>query len=164
MKILILIILLIGNAWADSKHPIYKQILRNEPRINKKYAMRLSNVIHKACLKYNVPKHIYTAILMQESRYKLHALRKVTGLLNGEETTIKTDFGIAQVHWKNVKNMKLDIDLLLNDLVYSVNQGAKILAYFKKRYAKKEEKWWSRYNASSKVKRNIYEKLVERYL
>lgn len=168
-KLLILLFLVSTPIWAKSKHPIYDQILRNKPKINKRYAMRLSNVIHRVSLKYKLPKHVFTAILCQESGYRLNALGKATGLLKGKKVTVHTDYGISQIHWKNVKKHDLDVDLLLTDMVYSVTAGAKILAGFKRRYAKKDPIYWARYNCGSRgsTKRDtcqIYVKLVERYL
>jgi len=153
---------------ATFKHPIYYQILKNKPNIDKSYAMNLSNVIYKMCKKYNLPKHIYTAILMQESNYHLDAVAGISGYYNGKVIKVKTDFGIAQIHWKNVKNKKLNIDKLLNDIVYSVEEGAKILSFFKKKYAHKEKDWWVRYNCGQKnIDRDVcqkYKKLVLRFL
>lgn len=57
-----------------NKHPIYAQILKNRPRIDKKYAFKLSNIIYKYSVIYKIPKKIFTAILMQESAYKLEAM------------------------------------------------------------------------------------------
>ena len=55
------------------QHPIFCQIKKNSPNINTKYAMQLSNLIHKMHLKYHIPSRIFTAILKQESNYKLGA-------------------------------------------------------------------------------------------
>lgn len=75
MKTLIILFLFSFNTYAANcqKHPIYCQIVKNKPKINKKYAMRLSNIIYKMHRKYHIPSRVFTAILMQESRYKLNA-------------------------------------------------------------------------------------------
>jgi len=67
------------------KHPIYCQILKNRPKLNKKYAMRLSNIIYKMHRKYHIPSRIFTAILNQESGYSL----KAKGCHWGIEKTLK---------------------------------------------------------------------------
>jgi len=72
------------------------------------------------------------------------------GLYNGEEVTVKTDFGISQQHYLTIKRMNFDIDLLLNDLVYSTMAGAKVLSYFYKRYASSEPNWFVRYNVGTR--------------
>ena len=61
------------------KHPSYCQIRKNNPRLSHIYALKLSNKIHKVCIKYKVPKRIYTAILAQESMYNVHAVAKMSG-------------------------------------------------------------------------------------
>jgi len=160
------------------KHPIYCQIINNrtsksgKTSINKRYAMKLSNIIHKAAIKYKIPANIYTAILMQESRYSLKAKGCHSGLRQETidnkvqliETRICSDFGISQIYYKTARRYKLDIHLLTTDLQYSIEAGAKVLSGFKKRYSKRETDWWTRYNASSRVKRKIYKELVERFL
>ena len=186
-----------GNADAKitcEKHPIYCQIIKNRTDkkgniyINKKYAYKLSNVIHKAAIKYKIPSNLYTAILMQESRYSLKArgchsgLREKyientfqctekqknieckTGSIILIETRICSDFGMSQIYYKTARRYKFDILKLTTDLQYSIEAGARVLSDFKKRYSRKETDWWTRYNASSKVKRRIYKELVERFL
>ncbi len=131
-------------------------------------------------IRHGVPANIFTAILMQESGYQLEAKGCHTGILyelNGIideqkdgmalirfEGKVCSDFGISQIYFKTAKSFKFDINLLLFDLRYSVESGAIVLADFKKRYSHREINWWTRYNSSSKTKRSIYKKLVERYL
>ena len=168
------------------KHPIYCQIKKNSPRLNKKKAYHLSNVIHKATRKYKIPARIFVGILAQESGYKLGArgchrglvLPKCEELEGPESIRIKcknkphdfikeikvcADFGIGQIYYKTAKGFGFDISLLTTDLEYSIEASAKVLADFKKRYSNKEVDWWTRYNARSKIKRQIYKTLVERY-
>ena len=171
MRIVLVCILLCFSAWGK-EHPIYDQILRNKPKINKKYAMKLSNVIHKMSVKYKIPKEIYTAILAQESEYVLNSKNCFKGyveLKNGEdiqytETRLCTDYGISQMNYRNIEKMKLDIHLLLTDLEYSVEQGAKVLRWAMLKYKDKEDDWYTRYHSGTRVLRDIYKPLVDRYL
>lgn len=166
-----------------SKHSIYCQIIKNKPSINKKYAMRLSNVIYNKTKQHNIDPVIFTAIIAQESMYKLSAKNCIRGLTTklrmvkdkngitdldktGEvlvEARVCTDFGLTQIHYGNVKKSKLDAQKLTTDLEYSVDEGAKVLKHFK-RYKKKEKDWWTRYNSPTRSNREIYKKLVERFL
>lgn len=147
-----------------AKHPVYCQVLINKPKIDKKYAMKLSNAIYKASRKYRIPKHVYTAIIAQESGYKLNAVSKITGLHDGKSTTVIVDFCAAQINWRNVEIHEFEVDKLLTDMQYCIEAGAKILAGFKKRYSKKEKTWWTRYHSGNKIRRSEYKRLVERYL
>lgn len=148
-----------------NKHPIFCQILENKNRIDRSYAMELSNSIYKVSRKYRIPPHIYTAILMQESSYVLDAKGCYHGLIKlKKEAKVCTDFGISQIWYKTAKAFQFEISKLVSDLDYSVEAGAIVLADFKKRYAKSEEDWWTRYNSSIRSKRDIYKKLVERYM
>lgn len=87
MKILIL--LLISCSLYATEHPIYNQILRNKPSINKQYAMKLSNIIHRVTRKYKIPSRVFTAILAQESGYKLEAKGCHTGYVHYDKNSIK---------------------------------------------------------------------------
>lgn len=145
------------------------QIVKNSPNIDKKYAMKLSNIIYKMHRKYHIPSRIFTAILRQESGYSLRARGKQCILFEGNKVCGPSDFGISQIHINNVIKLRLDFDKLTNDLEYSVEAGAKILAGFMKRYEARDNNWWVRYNCGtrSSTKRDtcqIYKKLVERYL
>lgn len=81
-KLILMIFLLVNTAKAVdlNKHPIYKQIITNEPNINRTYAMKLSNIIHRKSLEYDIDSNLITAILMQESQYNLSAKRCRSGL------------------------------------------------------------------------------------
>ncbi len=119
-------------------------------------------MIHKASVKHKIHPRLYTAILMQESGYKLDAKNC------GPEKC--TDFGIAQIYYKTAKRYNFDIQKLLTDLEYSVNAGAKVLAWFRKTYASSEKYWWCRYNTGtapfSKIRHIClkYRRLVSRFL
>jgi len=153
-----------------STHPIYCQIVKNKPKINKKYAMKLSNIIYKMHRKYHIPSRIFTAILRQESEYSLKAKGKKCGVTaEFEKKCVYTDFGISQIHWKTVELWKFDNERLTTDLEYSVEAGAKVLADIMERFEARDNNWWLRYNCGfgGTTKRDtcqIYKKFVERYL
>jgi len=157
-----------------TQHPIYEQILRNRPKINKAYAMRLSNLIHTYTKRHKIPANIYTAILAQESMYKQHAKLCQTGLRlqpyyeslydnkpyqKYKKTRVCFDFGISMINFRTAKRYGFDINKLTSSLAYSVEAGVIVLKDFLKR-----GKHWTYYNARTKIKRDIYKQLVERYL
>ena len=159
MRYLLMVLLTMSisaKEYLVSEHPIYFQILKNKPSIDRKFAMKLSNSIHRMTKKHNVPSRIYTAILMQESGYRLNIKRCINNFCS--------DFGMSQIYYKTAKSFGFDIKRLTTDLNYSIEAGVIVLADFKNRYYKREKYWWTRYNTSNKKKRNIYRKLVERYM
>ena len=93
------------------KHSIYCQIKKNKPSLSNKYAMRLSNVIYKMHRKYKIPKHIYTAILMQESGYNLKAKNCHKGLGWASK---RVDEEIQ--YCLNHNNAQFDADFCLNNI------------------------------------------------
>ena len=152
------------------KHPIYAQIINNRSSINKAYAMKLSNIIYKKSKQYNIDSRIFTAMLAQESMYKLTSKNCTTGYKTYPDKTIYkivkvcSDFGLSQIHYRTAEKYKFDVARLTTDLEYSVDAGMQVLSYFKKRYKKKEpDTYWSYYNTSTPSKRKIYEELVMKY-
>jgi hypothetical protein len=84
------------------KHPIYAQIIKNSPKINKRYAMRLSNIIHQMHKKYHIPSRVFTAILKQESNYSLKAKGCHKGIQQPSKKYIETANDVCQVGDSNV--------------------------------------------------------------
>ncbi len=138
--------------------------------------MRLSNVIHVAAWKYKIPARTYTAMLMQESNYRLSAKNIQCGLpykkvakavfsmrgpisertisrhfaaIDKKPTCIIADAGISQVNYITSRRYKMDYLKIMTDLKYSVNSGAKILGDFRKNYGKDPD-WWVRYNCGTR--------------
>jgi len=131
----------------------YRQIVKNKPDIDSEYAKTLSKEIVRASEKYKVRSDIYTAILMQESSYRLAAINPSSN-----------DFGIAQINKKTAASYKFCPKKLTTDLRYSIEAGAKVLSDFKKMYFKKEGyEYWSRYNTSNPKKRKTYKQKVLRH-
>lgn len=135
--------------------------------------MRLSNHIYRSSRKYGFPANIYTAILMQESGYRVGAINESCGKLSITDVgavCVKQDFGIAQINYKTVDSYEFDAEKLLTDEKYSVDAGAKVLGYFYRKYSKKEYDWWVRYNVGTRPKGSVktlwdqYKQLVSRYL
>lgn len=148
-----------------AKHPILCQIIGSYPNINKGYALHLSNIIHKYSKNYKLDSRLFTAILRQESAFKLNAKNCLTGIQEKTHKKIKVcfDYGISQINYKTAEAHNFDLKRLTKDLDYSVKAGAIILSDMKRRYGKRELNWWTRYNSSSKTHREIYGKLVKRF-
>jgi hypothetical protein len=115
--------------------------------------------------KYGLSPRIFTAILMQESGYKLDAKNIQCGVSieTGEKDCVVVDFGLGQINYKTIVAFNLDRHRLLKDLEYSVEASAKVLYDFKKSHPH-ESTFWTRYNASSFEKRETYRRLVSRYM
>jgi soluble lytic murein transglycosylase-like protein len=164
-KYILLLLPTITFGLDKSKHPIYYQILQNNPSINKPYAFSLSNKIYKITRKYKIDSNIFTAILAQESMYNNDAKNCTKGLNKDFELQkVCTDIGIGQIHYSTVLRYDLEPKKIINDLDYSLNVAAKVLSDIKKRWIKKEPRdYWTRYNASTPEFREIYEINVKRF-
>jgi soluble lytic murein transglycosylase-like protein len=158
---LILLIGLIPNLLAKEKpvihicstNPVYCQIIKNSPKLDRKYAMKLSNAIYAVAILYDIDPKKYAAILAQESMYKLNAHNKQS-----------KDYGISQINHNTAKAYGFNVKRLTTDLGYSIEAGAIVLADMKKMYGNKDPEYWTRYNASDRTKRKKYKTLVARYM
>lgn len=105
-------------------------------------------------------------MLMQESAYKISAknVKCGTSITTGERDCVVVDYGIGQINYKTIKHFKFDEKKLTSNLEYSIEAAAIVLADFKRMYGKKDNEYWTRYNASTKEKRTTYKMLVARYM
>jgi soluble lytic murein transglycosylase-like protein len=135
---------------------VTSQVTKNNPNITKLKAREIASIIVKKAKKHRIPKDIFTAILAQESMYKVSA-KNCTG-------KNCTDIGISQIHYKTIKRYGFNKKRLLTDLEYSIEAGCIVLKDFMNRYSHKEKNWYSRYNSSNPAARKRYEKSVKRFL
>ena len=158
-------ILILASAWSFEQTPIYLQILKNKPSIEKSKAVKLSQLIHLNSKLYGLNPRIFTAILMQESSYRLAATNCRVGLdLSNSTRKVCTDFGIGQIYHTTVTAFGMDVNRLTTDLEYSVEAAAIVLADFDRMYGHKESDYWTRYNTSKPSLRKAYKERVKRWL
>ena len=180
-KFIILLMILwlfpiITKAADCDRHPIFCHIKQLRPKMHNHKAFQISNAIHKASRRFNVDKHLLTAIFRQESNFKVTAIGRRKGLvmvsdgrdITYEEQAVMADFGISQIYYKTAVHYKFDIKRLTTDLQYSINAGAKVLSEFKKQFGREDPFFWLRYNCGARGTTNrdtcqIYKALVERY-
>jgi soluble lytic murein transglycosylase-like protein len=130
--------------------PVLCQVIRNNPNIDKFYAIRLSKAIIKAHKAYKIDPKLLSAILMQESSYKLDVVSKTK------------DYSIGQINKKTIDHYHFNKDRLLIDLDYSVNCTTRILKDLKTKY--KESDYWTRYHSFKSEFRNRYKNSVKRFM
>jgi len=152
MKYLIVIFLLFSTTLLAEERvcPIYEHITRVSPNINKEYAKELATIIDKISIRYELNSKKLVAIFMQESSLRL----------NIKSTT--KDYSIGQIHVSNIKRLGFDKKLLLTDLEYSIEATAIILSELKSTY--NENDYWTRYHSFRPSNREIYKRLVSRYM
>jgi len=152
MKYVIVILLLFStvSSLAEDACPTYKHIIRINPHLNKEYAKDLAATIEKTALKYKLSPNKLTAILMQESSLRMGIKSKTK------------DYGIGQIHISNIKRLGFDKNKLMTDLEYSVEATAIILNELKSTY--NENNYWTRYHSFRPSNREVYKRLVKRYL
>lgn len=150
------------------RNKICHKIVTLNPQIDHKFAYKLSNQFLRASKKYNLSKDLLISIAFQESSFQQDIIREVTGLIKEgksfKKVRVGTDFCLMQIHISNIKKLNLDTEKLLTDSKYCIDAGAKILSHYKNKYYKREKLWWTRYNALSSAKRDIYYNKVSRHL
>lgn len=145
---------------------VISQIQKNNPGLPKKYAQTLAQTIVKKSNKHKISSKVLTAMLMQESGYNVSAknVRCGTSITTGQKDCVVIDYGIGQINHKTIQHFKFDQKKLLSNLDYSVEAAAIVLADFKRMYGKKESDYWTRYNSGTKTNRQVYKRLVARYM
>jgi soluble lytic murein transglycosylase-like protein len=101
---------------------------------------KIKDIIIILSAKYNIDPKIVNAFFFVESKHNVAAANKRT-----------RDYGIAQINIRNIKRLGLNKERLLRDPYYSIEQGIKIIVYFKNRYeAKLGYTWVAKYNCGVK--------------
>lgn len=166
MMILVLVSLPLRNPGAavrdvgpNPSEKVLKQIVKNHPAIEKKYAAELAKIIVAKTAKYNVSPRIMTAIIMQESAYKLNA--KQCYNIKGRP---HCDYCMVQINDQTIKRYGFDQKLLMTSLSYCIEAGVRVLSDFRKAYQHRDKEYWTRFNANDPVKRIAYRDRVTRYL
>lgn len=132
---------------------VQAQILENTQGAPPHDPLRLAKAFVASAHKYNLPPNLLAAVAMVESRYYVGAVNKKSN-----------DFGIMQVNQYNIDAMGLSKKRLLTDIEYSIDSGARILAYFAKRYYVQEGRdWVCRYNIGTRKKTSALEAICKRY-
>ena len=152
------------------RNKVCHKIMKLNPKMDKKEAYKLSNILFKASRKYSLDVNLLVSIAFQESTFNNNAVRKVKGLTLNKETTqyettsVGADFCMMQIHMSNIQRMELDVHKLLSSPKYCIEAGAKILSRYHKKYKTQDKIWWTFYNANTKAKRRIYYSKVIRHL
>lgn len=116
-------------------HKLYCAIVELQPAINKEFAMELSNVLRRKSIEHNTDPYLSIAIAMQES--SLLNINRIVKLeeksekvcdefLRCEKTINKieyvSDFGLFQFSLRTIHDRQLEVERLLNDIDYMVEE------------------------------------------
>lgn len=182
MKALIIIGIMFFASTAYGKvncniHKLYCAIVKLKPKINKKFAMKLSNSIYKASKKHKVDPYRAIAIMRQESSINMNARNTGSKSKSHKEcdewekctivkttTTKTTDFGLFQFHIKTMQIHDLDIKQVMTDMNFTVDFAIAMIAG-KIRMCSKlwPDTPWACYNSATNIKHQAYVKLVNKY-
>lgn len=180
MKHLILILALIvpSLSWAADceRHPIYCNIVKIKPSVNRTFAMELSNYIYKYSRMYGTNPNHTIAIAMQES--SLINQDRMGTIITKEGKVVRgvTDVGVFQLHVDTIKNMEargwdIDFQRLRSDVEYQTYWHVRLIKRKISICKAKSEKLnvlpgneWSCYHSYTYKQRQVYLEFVSTHL
>jgi len=140
-----------------NKNNIVKMISIVQPELDEKTKQRYARDIHNSSVKHNIKPQIIIALIDSESDFQYTKISH-TG-----------DLSIAQINidiWnKEFKWMKKSLikksKLTTKDQGYAVDSMGRILAVLKKRYEKKDRRWYARYHSNTPTLKYSYLKKID---
>lgn len=157
-------------------HPIYCDILKLKPSVDREFARQLSDSIHRYSSIFGTDPKVSVAIAMQESSFS--NIDRMGTVLTKQGKFVKgaTDLGVFQIHINTISNLKneghdVDVERLKVDVDYQAYWHTKILkskiltCRIKRRslnVAPGEE--WSCYHSFTPAKRSVYVRDVGNHL
>lgn len=158
--LLIIISLLIYNeAKGDTIGEVTRVVKVLQPKHDVLTATHIATELLVLSPKINIDWKIWLAMLYQESKLLSDPHNCLTTNLK-----CSNDYGLGQIHmptWEVILN--LDRDMLLTDERYGIQASYTVLKLYKKRYAKTEVDWYTRYHSSTPFYRFTYKKAVENW-
>lgn len=173
-----------------NQHKIYCGIVKLQPRVDKAYAMELSNAIYKYSKTYNMDWKRSVAILMQETSIRKGLNNVQKGFLKKtvchsppkplegswralmkpacetlyEVQEIVTDLGPWQFHVSTIVRLDLDPERIEHDIDYATKWHFKHLKTKLRACGKKfPDTAWACYNSATPAKHRVYVELVNRF-
>ncbi len=126
LKLLFLVVLVAVSVYTH-------EALSSEKSSNSKEA--IASLITKYATKYDLDRTQLSCLFKIESSYRLNVISKTR------------DHGIGQINERTATNLKMNVKKLTNNLEYSIERSAHMLAYYK--WLKQDEEprqWPCRYN------------------
>jgi hypothetical protein len=154
LNTLIVLNLLNGNPITPEIKDISDKILLISPNTSEPRARFLAKTIDKEARSAEIDPDILVVILRQESNFKNAAINSYI-IYKEKACFAHSDLGISQVSEDWVDRWFLDREKLINDDVYNIHVGVRVLKGIKKEFGE-ESQWWTRYNSSSEKPRAIY--------
>ena len=182
MKTLVLLTFLFApSAFAKvncDTHKIYCNIVEVNPKVDKTFAMTLSNNLYKYSKRYGTDPLISVAIAMQESSIR-NVMRRDAVYVKEDGSIHKgiSDIGVFQIHVNTVENFRrdhgwdIDIDRLIVDVDYQVYWHIRLLKHkvntckkLRSKLKVKKGNEWSCYHSYTFSKRKKYLNDVSRHI
>lgn len=148
---------------AQPKNPILSEILKLNPKVNKTFAILLSNSIARYSKRFGTDPMLSVAIAMQESAF---VNKNREGSVMTKSGTIVhgiTDVGVFQIHIATIAYMGIDPARLKTDIDYQTYWHVKILSQKIKVCTEQRQKLhveqgneWSCYHSFTPSKRQVY--------
>jgi hypothetical protein len=149
------------------KNPIYAEIVKLNPKVDKTLAMQLSNSIAKYSKMFGTDPLFSVAIAMQETAFVNKNREGAVMTKTGKLVRGITDVGVFQIHVATIAYLGIDVVRLQTDIDYQAYWHTKILAQkikvcsgARKKLDVKIGNEWSCYHSFTPSKRQVYLKDV----
>lgn len=140
------------KAPVPNKPPVIAEmisVLKPEFSLAKRTAV--AKKIHKAFGKYQIQPQIVVAILDAESDFNQNAVSS-----SGDLSVAQVNVDVWNKEFERLKMMPIEVERLKADEAYSLEVMAQILHILKKRYEKKDRRWYARYHSKTQKHKNAY--------
>ena len=130
------------------KNPIYCSILKINKRVDKKFAMEVSNYISRYSKIYKTDPYITVAIMAQETMFR--------------NISTEIDLGVYQLNIDTLQMYGKDPIKVVTDLEYATETHIWLLSK-KKTYCKETKYPWACYHSMTPKYYNKYVKAINKY-
>jgi hypothetical protein len=135
----------------NKPHVISKMISELSPGLNKVERHDVALKIHQVLNKHKIAPQIVVAIIDTESNFQQNLVSS-TGDLSMAQVNVE----IWNKEFERMNLELIDSEKLKIDKVYALEKMAHILEILKKRYAKKDRRWYARYHSKTKKHKRVY--------
>lgn len=171
-KFLLGFALLFTFAYAQANcetNPIYCSLVKNRPDMDHLTLRRIANLFGKYAQKYNQDPITSVAIGMQETGLRQRDRHKNIIVFNPDGITWRVERGVTDVcmfqfHVDTIVDMGINPIRLKDDVEYCIDQHFKLMKTKRDLCSDLGEDSWTCYHSRTPHLRNIYKKMVARYM
>lgn len=151
------------------QNPVYCTLAKNRPDMDRLTLQRIATLFNQFAHKYGQDPVISVAIGMQETGLKQINRKKNIIVFNPNGITWKVERGVTDVcmfqfHVDTIVDQGIDPIMLKNDVAYCVEQHFRLMKIKRGMCSNLGDDSWTCYHSKTPKYREVYKKLVARYI